>query len=151
MTFSRVCPSSASLWYPTSPCHPWNFFRWLGTFREQMVKPVRPLGLWIRRIPMAVTFFALETLVKLFLTFFVLETPEGYPNLEGWKQTPTLRVLNLAYDVIPIEYVSVVVTEVGLVPPTSVPVILREAQQKLDDIQYNQPWYLEVEKGKHKI
>lgn len=53
--------------------------------------------------------------------------------MEGWKQSKNLRVLNLAYDVIPIEYVSVIVTEVGLVPPTSVPVILREAQQKLED------------------
>jgi translation initiation factor 2B subunit (eIF-2B alpha/beta/delta family) len=28
------------------------------------------------------------------------------------------------------EFVDVVVTELGLIPPTSVPVVLREAQQK---------------------
>jgi len=55
------------------------------------------------------------------------------PRLENWKDAPNLRILNLAYDLIPIEYVDVIVTEVGLVPPTSVPVILRETQQKIQD------------------
>lgn len=38
----------------------------------------------------------------------------------------TLGALNLVYDVSPAEYISVVVTEVGAVPPTSVPAVLRE-------------------------
>ncbi|KXZ44027.1 hypothetical protein GPECTOR_75g751 [Gonium pectorale] len=50
-------------------------------------------------------------------------------SLEGWKEHPRLRLLNLKYDVMPAEYVTMVVTEFGMVPPTSVPVILREFRQ----------------------
>lgn len=39
-------------------------------------------------------------------------------------------LLNLAYDAMPAEYVSLIVTELGAIPPTSVPVILREYQQQ---------------------
>lgn len=42
-----------------------------------------------------------------------------------------LSLLNLVYDVTPPEFVTLIVTEFGLVPPTSVPVILRECR---DDI-----------------
>jgi translation initiation factor eIF-2B subunit delta len=52
--------------------------------------------------------------------------------MEGWKDNANLRVLNLSYDLTPMEYVSAVVTEVGLVPPTSIPAILRE-----DDFKKN--------------
>ncbi|PNH12914.1 Translation initiation factor eIF-2B subunit delta [Tetrabaena socialis] len=48
---------------------------------------------------------------------------------EGWSEHPRLRLLNLKYDVMPAEYVTMVVTEFGMVPPTSVPVILREFRQ----------------------
>lgn len=37
-----------------------------------------------------------------------------------------LHFLNLLYDLTPAEYITVVVTEVGLIPCTSVPVVLRE-------------------------
>jgi translation initiation factor eIF-2B subunit delta len=46
--------------------------------------------------------------------------------LSDWRDLADLRLLNLVYDVTPIEYVSMVVTELGLVPPTSIPAILRE-------------------------
>lgn len=46
--------------------------------------------------------------------------------LSDWRDLADLRLLNLVYDVTPIECVSMVVTELGLVPPTSVPAILRE-------------------------
>ena len=36
------------------------------------------------------------------------------------------QALNLCYDITPIKYIAVVVTEVGMIPPTSVPVIIRE-------------------------
>ncbi|EFJ52442.1 eukaryotic translation initiation factor 2B delta, partial [Volvox carteri f. nagariensis] len=49
--------------------------------------------------------------------------------LEGWSEHPRLRLLNLKYDLMPAEYVTMVVTEFGMVPPTSVPVILREFRQ----------------------
>jgi translation initiation factor eIF-2B subunit delta len=39
---------------------------------------------------------------------------------------PNLSLLNLEYDTTPAEFVTVVVTEVGVLPPTSVPVVLRE-------------------------
>jgi len=49
--------------------------------------------------------------------------------LSNWKDVPNLKLLNLIYDVTPLEFVTMVVTEVGLIPPTSVPVILREYGQ----------------------
>lgn len=51
---------------------------------------------------------------------------EGGVSLRNWRETPNLKLLNLNYDLTPIEYLSVIITEVGMIPPTSVPVILRE-------------------------
>ena len=48
------------------------------------------------------------------------------PSLASWQTSPRLGLLNLKYDAMPAEYVTVVVTEFGMIPPTSVPVILRE-------------------------
>ena len=39
-------------------------------------------------------------------------------------------VLNLIYDAMPADFVTLIVTEFGLIPPTSVPVILREYRQE---------------------
>jgi len=50
-------------------------------------------------------------------------------DLSNWEETPNLKLLNICYDVTPMDYVNVVITEVGLIPPTSVPVVLREAAQ----------------------
>jgi hypothetical protein len=38
--------------------------------------------------------------------------------------------LGLIYDLTPPEFVTALVTEVGIIPPTSVPVIMREAKDK---------------------
>lgn len=46
--------------------------------------------------------------------------------LRDWKDIPNLKLLNLLYDVTPPEFVSGIVTEVGIIPPTSVAVLLRE-------------------------
>ena len=46
--------------------------------------------------------------------------------LSGWRDVAGLKLLNLVYDLTPVEFVTMVVTEVGNVPPTSVPVIVRE-------------------------
>ncbi|GLE02786.1 hypothetical protein PINS_up011641 [Pythium insidiosum] len=46
--------------------------------------------------------------------------------LSDWRDIAQLKLLNLVYDVTPIEYVSMIVTELGMIPPTSVPAILRE-------------------------
>ncbi|KAI7830565.1 hypothetical protein BC939DRAFT_483021 [Gamsiella multidivaricata] len=46
--------------------------------------------------------------------------------LSEWRESRDLKLLNLLYDLTPSEFVTVVITEVGLIPCTSVPVILRE-------------------------
>jgi len=46
--------------------------------------------------------------------------------LKDWRDVPNLKLLNLLYDVTPAEFVSGVVTEVGIIPPTSIAVLLRE-------------------------
>ena len=40
-------------------------------------------------------------------------------------KTPLLQMINLMYDLTPAEYVSMVVTELGPLPPSSVPAVLR--------------------------
>ena len=54
--------------------------------------------------------------------------PDGSSSLtlQNWKETPNLKLLNLMYDVTPPDFVSGIVTEVGIIPPTSVAVLLRE-------------------------
>ncbi|OZJ06397.1 hypothetical protein BZG36_00649 [Bifiguratus adelaidae] len=62
----------------------------------------------------------------------LVSTPLGDKNtLVNWKQESNLGVLNLLYDVTPSEYITVVVTEVGLIPCTSAPVIWREYNEEL--------------------
>ncbi|PWA75185.1 initiation factor 2B-related protein [Artemisia annua] len=46
--------------------------------------------------------------------------------LDDWASKENLQLLNLVYDVTPADYVSMIVTEYGMIPPTSVPVIVRE-------------------------
>ncbi len=46
--------------------------------------------------------------------------------LSKWKETPNLKLLNLVYDMTPADLIRCIVTEVGIIPPTSVPVIVRE-------------------------
>ena len=43
--------------------------------------------------------------------------------LSSWREQPNLRLLNLLYDVTPSKYITLVVTEVGLIPCTSAPVV----------------------------
>lgn len=47
-------------------------------------------------------------------------------SFEKWKKKSSLDVLNLVYDITPMEYIDMVITEMGCLPPTSIPVILRE-------------------------
>eukprot|EP00581_Thalassiosira_minuscula_P011596 CAMPEP_0183714700 /NCGR_PEP_ID=MMETSP0737-20130205/9155_1 /TAXON_ID=385413 /ORGANISM="Thalassiosira miniscula, Strain CCMP1093" /LENGTH=531 /DNA_ID=CAMNT_0025943685 /DNA_START=61 /DNA_END=1656 /DNA_ORIENTATION=+ len=46
--------------------------------------------------------------------------------LADWKDQPNLKLLNLMYDLTPSDFVTGIVTEVGILPPTSVAVLLRE-------------------------
>lgn len=61
-----------------------------------------------------------------------LGDPEGLTapstSLKKWKEENpgNLRLLNLLYDLTPNEFVSGIVTEMGILPPTSVAVLLRE-------------------------
>lgn len=50
--------------------------------------------------------------------------------LKDWRSMEALRVLSLAYDLTPAEFVSMVITEIGCIPATSVPVVLRELYHK---------------------
>jgi len=61
-----------------------------------------------------------------------LGNPDGASGkeLKDWITTPNLRLLNLLYDLTPSQYVSGIITEMGIVPPTSVAVLLRELNKQ---------------------
>lgn len=50
---------------------------------------------------------------------------EKFSPLNGWKDVPSLQLLDLMYDVTPAEYITLVITEHGSLPPSSVPSIHR--------------------------
>lgn len=54
------------------------------------------------------------------------ESAEPEEPLKNWKKIPSLNILNIMYDLTPPTYINKVVTELGSLPPSSVPVILRE-------------------------
>ncbi|PWY66116.1 IF-2B-domain-containing protein [Aspergillus heteromorphus CBS 117.55] len=45
--------------------------------------------------------------------------------LKDWKDSANLQLLNIMYDVTPAEYVDMVVTEMGSLPPSAVPIVHR--------------------------
>lgn len=53
------------------------------------------------------------------------EVKEGQNPLANWKEVKNLQLLNLFYDLTPAEYVSMVITELGSLPPSAVPVVHR--------------------------
>jgi translation initiation factor eIF-2B subunit delta len=50
----------------------------------------------------------------------------GGARVADWRDLPRLKLLNLMYDATPMKYLTMVVTEVGVIPPTSVPAVIRE-------------------------
>lgn len=50
--------------------------------------------------------------------------------LDDWANSENLQLLNLIYDATPSDYVSMIITDYGMVPPTSVPVIVREYRRE---------------------
>ncbi|XP_053317283.1 translation initiation factor eIF-2B subunit delta isoform X2 [Spea bombifrons] len=50
---------------------------------------------------------------------------KGRCPLKQWEKNPSLRLLNLVYDVTPPDLVDLVITDLGMIPCTSVPVVLR--------------------------
>lgn len=49
--------------------------------------------------------------------------------LAGWRDADNLTVLSLLYDLTPSDCITAIVSEPGILPPTSVPVVLREARE----------------------
>ena len=45
--------------------------------------------------------------------------------LTNWQDLPNLQLLNPMYDVTPAEFINMVITEYGSLPPSSVPVVHR--------------------------
>lgn len=52
-------------------------------------------------------------------------TPKPKDPLENWKSTPNLQLLNIMHDVTPREYIDMVITEMGILPPSAVPTVHR--------------------------
>ncbi|KAM5164480.1 translation initiation factor eIF2B subunit delta [Mantella aurantiaca] len=52
-------------------------------------------------------------------------TRKGRSPLKEWDKSSSLRLLNLVYDVTPPDLVDLVITDLGMIPCTSVPVVLR--------------------------
>jgi len=52
------------------------------------------------------------------------------PSVADWRDIARLKLLNLLYDATPMKYLTMVVTEVGVIPPTSVPAVIREASAR---------------------
>ncbi|CAH9056881.1 unnamed protein product [Cuscuta epithymum] len=50
----------------------------------------------------------------------------GANYLKNWTDIENLQILNLVYDATPSDYISMIITDYGMVPTTSVPVIVRE-------------------------
>uniref|UniRef100_A0A8D3AJB6 Translation initiation factor eIF2B subunit delta n=1 Tax=Scophthalmus maximus TaxID=52904 RepID=A0A8D3AJB6_SCOMX len=55
----------------------------------------------------------------------LIVTRKGKTQLEDWQQVDSLGLLNLVYDVTPPDFVDLVITDLGMIPCTSVPVVLR--------------------------
>jgi len=72
------------------------------------------------------------------ITFNELEDPDELRSagpehsLDNWQEQERLKLLLLAYDLTPPDQIAAVITELGLIPPTSVPVVLRELAQRAD-------------------
>ncbi|KAJ1434672.1 hypothetical protein B484DRAFT_417378 [Ochromonadaceae sp. CCMP2298] len=57
--------------------------------------------------------------------------PSQWGNVSSPSQQLPFSVVNLRYDVTPMVNISVVATETGLIPPTSLPVLMREIQSDM--------------------
>ncbi|CAB4251902.1 translation initiation factor eIF2B subunit delta [Maudiozyma barnettii] len=55
-----------------------------------------------------------------------LNSEQSENVLDDWQKLSSLNIVNILYDLTPPEYIKKVITEFGALPPSSVPVILRE-------------------------
>uniref|UniRef100_A0A804P9L1 Translation initiation factor eIF2B subunit delta n=1 Tax=Zea mays TaxID=4577 RepID=A0A804P9L1_MAIZE len=61
----------------------------------------------------------------------ILKIPgKAEDHLKNWADSANLQLLNLTYDATPPDYVSMIITDYGMLPPTSVPVIVREYRKE---------------------
>ncbi|PUZ37794.1 hypothetical protein GQ55_9G148000 [Panicum hallii var. hallii] len=61
----------------------------------------------------------------------ILKVPgKAEDHLKNWADNANLQLLNLTYDATPHDYVSMIITDYGMLPPTSVPVIVREYRKE---------------------
>lgn len=56
----------------------------------------------------------------------VMQDNNSIKVLADWKEISTLKLLNIMYDVTPAKNITAIITEVGMLPCSSVPVVLRE-------------------------
>ncbi|KAM0722477.1 hypothetical protein Q7P37_001918 [Cladosporium fusiforme] len=57
------------------------------------------------------------------------ESASKIKQLGDWKEIKNLQILNLMYDITPAEYIRMVICEYGSLPPSSVPVVHRLANE----------------------
>lgn len=103
-------------------------------------RPIRSyLTSWVIMIDSAVNSIQSIDLVKMIYVHFwrsllspppddpddLIVTRKGKTQLENWQSVKSLGLLNLVYDVTPPDFVDLVITELGMIPCTSVPVVLR--------------------------
>jgi len=53
---------------------------------------------------------------------------ENRSCLYDWRDIPNMNLLNLNYDLTPQEFITMIISEFGMIPPSSVPVIVREKE-----------------------
>ncbi|AEC10370.1 putative nagB/RpiA transferase [Arabidopsis thaliana] len=95
------------------------------------------------RVPVLVCCEAYKFHEKVQLDYSICSNELGDPNaiskvhgredinyLNGLTNNAKLKFLNLMYDATPSDYISMIITDYGMVPPTSVPVIVREYQKE---------------------
>jgi len=51
--------------------------------------------------------------------------------LAAWRDMGAMKLLNLVYDLTPADLITLVITELGYLPPTSVPVVIREYRKEV--------------------
>ena len=56
-----------------------------------------------------------------------------YNSLKDWEKNDFLNLLNIAYDFTPCKFINMIITEVGMMPASSVPVIIREYEAAMND------------------
>jgi len=48
--------------------------------------------------------------------------------LSDWRDQTNMKILNLSYDLTPAKFISMIISEVGIIPPSSVPVVISTSQ-----------------------